>query len=99
MFKDILERDGDNPFDVLARRWRWNLYLIKQKTLKQEEIHGTLETIAKKSYEKFVHEPFELPEPQVPTADVKVRLEAPIDIIPPAWQLETLKQQSLIPAH
>jgi hypothetical protein len=96
MFKDILEGKGkDDPFDLLANRWRWNLYLVEPKMLRQNDIQGTLETIAKKSYEKFVREPFQPPEPPLP----EPKLEIPVEIIPPPWQLETLKQQSLIPTY
>jgi hypothetical protein len=93
MFKEALEDKGENIFDLLARRWRWNLYLIEPKTARAE--HSSLESIAKKTYEKFVGEPFEAPSP--PAAEP--RLEIPIEAMPPAWQLEALKQQSLIRAY
>jgi hypothetical protein len=49
MFKDILEGDKTaDPFDLLGRRWRWNLYVIEPKLLKRTDVQGTLETIAKK---------------------------------------------------
>jgi hypothetical protein len=93
MFKEALEAKGENIFDLLAKRWRWNLYLIQTKALR--EIQGPLETIAKRTYEKFVGEPFEAPSPK-PAAP---RLEIPnLKQLPPAWQLEALKQQSLNPA-
>lgn len=91
MFKDILEGDKTtDPFELLGRRWRWNLYVIEPKLLRPADVQGTLETIVKKSYARFVGTPFEtsVPEP---------KLEIPVEAMPPAWQLEALKQQSLLP--
>jgi hypothetical protein len=46
--KDAHETDVENIFDFLAKRWRWNLYLIEPKLIRGSEAHGSLETIAKK---------------------------------------------------
>jgi len=91
MFKEISlgERD-DDVFDQLARRWRWNLYLIEPRAIKQSDMHGTIETIAKSQYEKFVGMPFKAKAP--PRSP---RLDVPADI-PPAWQLEEIQRQSLL---
>jgi hypothetical protein len=95
MFKDILEGDkAASPFDLLARRWRWNLYVIEPKPLRAADLQGTLETITKKSYERFVGKPFEI---NVPSP--KPKLEIRVEAVPPAWQLEALKQQSLLPCN
>lgn len=73
MFKDILEGKGKDPFDLLAHRWRWNLYVIEPKILRRGDVQGTLETIAKKRYESFVGKPFEPPEPPPVPNDLAVR--------------------------
>jgi hypothetical protein len=94
MFKGILEGDNENVFDLLAKRWRWNLYLIEPKMLKAADIQGSLESVAKKRYEKFVGIPFK-PKPGLPIEPASSS-RPPIDIIPPAWQLEDLKRQSMM---
>jgi hypothetical protein len=94
MFKDILEGDDESIFDLLAKRWRWNLYLIEPKTLRTVEMQGSLEPIAKRTYEKFVGEPFKIK----PVSRVEPSLDVPHDI-PPAWQLEELKRQSMTASH
>jgi hypothetical protein len=96
MFKDILEGDGDNLFDLLSKRWRWNLYLIEPKALNKSQLAGsTIETIAKQQYATYVGEPFEPAKVKAPTRQSQI--EVPLNI-PPPWQLEELKRQSLLAA-
>jgi hypothetical protein len=95
MFKDILEGEEGKIFDRLGQRWRWNLYLVKEKTLKSTEAHGALEVIASRVYEKFVGEPFKAAKQtkpkSAPKRDTVARGSRPL-----AWQLETVNRESTV---
>lgn len=97
VFKDMQEAANDRKFNYLANRWRWNLYIVKPKIVRSNEIQGNLETIAKRFYQKFVGEPFD--EKAIkPVAEPKQQRIPALDIrtaITPAWQLEECKRQSL----
>jgi hypothetical protein len=90
--KDVLESRHQNIFDVLAERWKWNLYIIKPKNMKAADIQGTLEKIAKDVYQRFVGEPFD--EKVVKPSKAPPRVHIPAEL-PPAWLLEKVMRQEL----
>jgi len=96
VFKDTQEAGHEGKFDYLADRWRGNLYIVKPKLMRRADIQGNLEVIAKRLYQKLVGEPFD--EKSIkPSGEPKLRipgLDAPV-VIPPAWQLDEFKRQTL----
>jgi hypothetical protein len=55
---------------------RYNLYLVKEKTLRPTEAQGAIEVIANRIYEKFVGEPFKTRRQTKPGALPKLEIAA-----------------------
>jgi hypothetical protein len=82
MFKDMREAGDENPFEKLAERWKWNLYLrdVKRRNV---DHRNSFDLVTKQLYEEYVGVPFKEPAPPQ-------RLAVALEDVPPAWQLEGL---------
>jgi hypothetical protein len=81
MFNDMRDAGYENPFEKLAERWKWNLYLrdVKRRSV---DHRPSFDLVTRQLYEEYVRVPFN--EPAAP------RLAVPLNDVPPAWQIEGL---------